>query len=461
MKKNVTTSLIIMYCLPQFAVGLFTTMINNYLLYFYQPNSESGIPTLITQGIVFLGIFTVIGLIKAVGHLIDAVTDPLVAGMSDKSKNKNGRRIPFMKAFAVPFGLSALLIFCAPQSTPGMVNNIWIAIFIWAYYIFYTLYMIPHNALLPEMIKDQGKLVNAYTFNSLFFVTGSALGYVTPVFVKLIKNAGYEPLIAWRIIFAVFTVVGIILLLIPALAIKETDYVTSSVRPKVPLLQSLKHAFSNKYFRLVTLGELLEGTAMAFFQACIMYYVTSLMNLPEENSVAILATSIVGSLLLYPFVNKMAKKYGKKPLIVSACIVFTLGELAIFFCDSIPGEPMVKALCLALFVSYPFAVLNILPRSMMADIIQYDTLKNGVNREGIFGAALSFITKIGISLAIMIVPSLTIIGAQAGENIGRLGLKLTALVGGIICLAAVVVFSIYKEKDVLDFIKQARQEEEK
>lgn len=458
MKKQVTMGTVVAYCLPQFAVGLFTTMINNYLLYFYQPSKESGIPTLITQGIVFLGIFTVIGIIKAVGHILDAVTDPLVAGISDKSKNKNGRRIPFMKRYAVPFGLTALLIFCAPQSTPGIVNNIWIAVFIWAYYIFYTLYMIPHNALLPEMIADQGKLVNAYTFNSLFFVTGSALGYVTPVFVNMFKNAGQTPLTAWRSVFAIFTLIGIALLLIPAFTIKETDYVTS-VRPTVSLWASLKHAFGNKYFRLVTLGQLLEGTSMAFFQSCIMYYVTSLLGLKETDSVIILATSIAGSLLLYPVVNKLAKKYGKKPLMVSACAVFTAAEFIIYFGAEWPVPAMPKALGLAVFVSYPFAVLNILPGSMMADIIQHDTLKNGVNREGVFGAARSFITKIGTSLAIMIVPSLTVIGAAAGENIGRLGLKLTAVVGGFICLAAVIVFALYKEKEVLSFIREEREKD--
>ena len=120
--KQVTRKTVIQYSLPQFGVGLLTTMLNNYLIYFYQPSSASGLPTLITQGYVFLGVLTVIGFIKAAGHVIDAVTDPLVAGMSDKSKNKNGRRIPYMKAFAVPFALSALLIFCAPSSTPGMLK---------------------------------------------------------------------------------------------------------------------------------------------------------------------------------------------------------------------------------------------------------------------------------------------------------------------------------------------------
>lgn len=409
--KKVSKKIILAYCIPQFAVGLFTAMISNYLLYFYQPSKESGIPTLITQGVVVLGILTFIGFVKAVGHIIDAVTDPLVANLSDKSRNKKGRRIPFMKYAAIPFGLSALLIFCAPQNTPGLVNNIWVAVFIWAYFVFYTLYMIPHNALLPEMITDTKERVNVYTFNSLFFVTGSALGYVTPALVGMFKNAGLDVLLAWRATFAIFTVVGIILLLIPAVMIKEREYV-NSVRPTVSLMQSLKHAFSNKHFRWVTLGQLLEGTAMSFFQSCIMYYVTSLMGLPETASVAILAISIVGSRL-------------------------------------------------ALFVSFPFAVLNILPGSMMADVIQYDTLITGINQEGIFSAARSFITKLGTSLAIMIVPSLTVIGAAAGENIGRTGLKVTALVGGLFCLGAVIAFIKYREDEVLGLIRQKGEKQEK
>ncbi|MEG0756476.1 MAG: MFS transporter, partial [Oscillospiraceae bacterium] len=145
--KQVTSRTIAAFCVPQFAVGLFTAMLNNYLIYFYQPSAESGLPTLITQGTVILGFLTVVGLLKAIGHVFDAVTDPLVASWSDKCKHPKGRRIPFMKWAAIPFGLSALLMFCVPQAAPGMVNNIWLAVCLWSYYLFYTLYMIPHNAL--------------------------------------------------------------------------------------------------------------------------------------------------------------------------------------------------------------------------------------------------------------------------------------------------------------------------
>lgn len=449
--KKADASLIVRLCLPQFAVGLFTTMLNNYLIYFYQPPLGSGIHNLIPQGRIVLGFLTAIGTIKAIGHIIDAVTDPLIAAGSDKSKHPEGRRIPMMKKAAIPFGLCALLIFVVPLNYVSGWNVAWIAAFMWGYYFFFTLYMIPHNALIPELVQDGPMRVNAYTISSFFFVTGSALGYVTPLIVSGFKGAGMVTLSAWRLTFGIYTAIGIILLLIPAFTIREKDYVHSAI-PNVTLRESLKHAFSNKYFRIVTLGQLLEGTGMAFFQACIMYYVTSLMGLAETYSVLILAISIAGSLLMYPLVNRFAKKRGKKLPIILGCMVFSAAEIVICFSDMLPGNRLVLACVFALFVSFPFAVLNVLPGAMMADIIQYDTVTTGVNQEGIFGAARSFIVKIGNSLAIMIVPSLIVTGAAAGENVGVLGLKLTAVAGSIFSLLAIFVLLRYKEQEVLAVI---------
>ncbi len=188
-----------------------------------------------------------------------------------------------------------------------------------------------------------------------------------------------------------------------------------------------------------------------------VYYVTTLMGLPETSSVLILAISIAGSLVLYPAVNKWAKKKGKRLPIIWGCLIFSVAEIIICFSDQIPGNKMVMACLFALFVSFPFAVLNVLPASMMADIIQYDTITSGINQEGIFGAARSFIVKMGNSLAIMIVPSLTVIGAAAGENVGKSGLKWTAAAGALFCLAAVAAFGKYKEGEVLDCIREQEQ----
>lgn len=448
--KESSRSAIVLYCLPLFAVGLFTTMLNNYLIYFYQPTAASGLPILITQGYVFAGMLTVIGLIKALGHVIDAVSDPVVAALSDKSGHRDGRRIPFLRRYAVPFALCALLIFCSPFDAP-LLNDLWLAVFIWGYYIFYTLYMVPHSALLPELVRDEGLLVDSYTYHSLFFVVGSMLGYATPAIVALIKKTGASPAAAWRLTFLAFALVGAALLFVPAFAIREKDYV-SSVRPTAPLTASLKHAFSNRHFRLVTLGQLFEGTGMSFFQACIMYYITELMDIPEEQSILVMATSIVGSLALYPAVNRWSKRSGKKIPMIVGCVVFAAAEFIICFVDVFP-RGMATAVAFALFVSLPFAVLNILPGSMMADVIRYDTVKTGVNQEGTFAAAKSFVTKLGTSIATMIVPSLVVVGAAAGQGVGRQGLLLTAIVGGAFTLASVAVYAMYNEKEVRSAIR--------
>ena len=105
-------------------------------------------------------------------------------------------------------------------------------------------------------------------------------------------------------------------------------------------------------------------------------------------------------------------------------------------------------------------MLNVLPGAMMADIIQYDTVVTGINQEGIFGAAKSFIVKMGNSLAIMIVPSLVVTGAAAGENVGVLGLKLTAVAGSLFCILAIFVLLRYREKEVLATIKKASDKKE-
>ncbi len=425
-------------------------MLNNYLIYFYQPTAASVLPVLITQGYVFAGVLTVIGLIKALGHVIDAVSDPMVAALSDKSDHRDGRRIPFLRRYAVPFALCALLIFCSPFDAP-LPNDIWLTAFIWAYYIFYTLYMVPHSALLPELVRDEGLLVDSYTWHSLFFVVGSMLGYATPAIVSLIKKTGASPIAAWRLTFLAFTMVGTALLFIPTLIIQEKDYVRS-VRPTAPLAASLKHAFSNRHFRLVTLGQLFEGTGMSFFQACIMYYITELMGIPEEQSIIIMATSIVDSLILYPAINRWSKRSGKKIPMLVVCVVFAAAEFVICFVNIFP-RGMATAVLFALFVSLPFAVLNILPGSMMADVIRYDTVKTGVNQEGTFAAAKSFVTKLGTSIATMIVPSLVVVGAAAGRSVGRRGLLLTAIVGGVFTLISVAVYAMYDEKEVRAVIR--------
>lgn len=449
--KTITNGKIALFCASDFAKGIFTGMIANYLIYFFQPSDKSGLTPVITQGYVLLGFFTLIGLVKAIGHLIDAFTDPLVANWSDKCKNKNGRRIPFMKWSAVPFGLSTFLIFCPPVKGVHWVNNLWVSVFICLYFIFYTVYMIPQTALFPELIADHKKRLFGYSMSSFFFVAGSALVYLVPLPVDLLKKAGMTANAAYQITFLVYTIIGIVLLLVSAFSIKEKDYV-NSVKTLNKLWPSLKSAFKNKHFTVSTIAYLLEYTSMAFFQATIMYYITELLGLPEAQAPIILVVSIILSIALYPAIVAMCKRIGKKIPLMSALIIFIVSYLLIYFGADWNMPAMAKGIMIACIVSYPFAVLNIIPNSISSDVIQYDTVENGENREGIFSGARQFVTKMGQSIAIMIVPSVIAIGSVGESKVGIEGVKLTAIISAVFCFFSLIAYCFYKDKEVIGFI---------
>ena len=101
------------FCMADVAKGLFNGLIGNYLIYFFQPTVKSGISNLLPQN-KLLGYITVMSVITALSKLVDAVTDPLVANLSDKSTNPEGRRMPFLKKAGLPYALSVFLIFMAP-----------------------------------------------------------------------------------------------------------------------------------------------------------------------------------------------------------------------------------------------------------------------------------------------------------------------------------------------------------
>ena len=137
MKNKLPKRKMIRYCLSDIAKGLFNGMIGNYLLYFFQPTVKSGIPTLLPQN-KLLGFITVMALLTGFGKIIDAVTDPWVATLSDKCTHKDGRRMPFLKYAAVPYALSVLMIFMAPFKQGSVANAVWVGFFLISYYTAYT-----------------------------------------------------------------------------------------------------------------------------------------------------------------------------------------------------------------------------------------------------------------------------------------------------------------------------------
>lgn len=334
-----------------------------------------------------------------------------------------------------------------------------------AYYVSYTFFFIPRNALVPEIIPDANVRVGYYTVSTVFFMGSSAFMYAATLFVNLLKNAGLSSLWAWRTVFTIFVAIGLVCLLLSAYAFNEKDYVQNSTKPDESVFKSFGLVLKNRNFVIFSLGDLFSFISLCFFETAMLYYITMLLNIEESQVFYVLLAAIVTAICLFPIIVMISRKFNKKTPLIIASAIFTLVFTIIYFGDKIAalfvGRELVIGIIVGITVAFPFAAINILPQSVISDIIQLDCLESGVNREGIFSAVKTFLEKIAVSVAMIIVSSVLAIGAPLGESVGMQGVKLTGVCAGVFSLLSLVMFIIYDDKKVTEGIKKFSNKEDK
>ena len=120
--KPITNKLLWIFALGQFGWSLLSGVVSNWMVYYYtgSPDAQNPNTGIFASGITqepILFKLTLFGLVLAAGRIFDAITDPLIAGWSDRCTNKKGRRIPFLRAMAVPFSLCMIGLFALPQTS--------------------------------------------------------------------------------------------------------------------------------------------------------------------------------------------------------------------------------------------------------------------------------------------------------------------------------------------------------
>ena len=451
--KQLSNGKIFTLCLGDFSRGIINGIITTYLLTFFIPtNANTTLPQF------FLNAAIIMAAIRGIGTVVDAVTDPWVANLTDNCKSKLGRRIPFMRWSAVPYGLCCLLIFFPPIGGPSYVNALWVGVLLILYYLFSTLYNIPYSALQAEIVAEPKKRVFLYTINSLLYVISNALVFCTSMVKGMLMNAGIPEIWALRIPFIVCCTAGVITALIPAFVIREQDYIAPKTYSQ-PLGEALKAIFSYRNFTIITIGYLVMWVAFTFFNTAQVYYITNLLALPDMWVTIVTVISIGVGVCTYPLVNLLARKIGKKPLLLGACITYVLLYGAIYnykLVISLIGGPAF-ALVIGFVIAMPIAITNIIPASMFADLAQYDTIKTGKFRAGMFLAARNFANKLCQSIVVITCSLLLGKGADGTGAATAEGVQATALVACIFVACALVIYFFYNDKEITETIRSYNQ----
>ena len=434
--------------------------------------------TLITPGLVIGGFLTVLGLISALCRVWDAVSDPLIANLSDNSKNPKGRRLPFMKLAAIPVSVALLLVFMAPSlftggKEPTGLNIAWVSVMLVIYYTFMTIYCTPYNALISEFGKTQEDRMNISTYISLTFFAGTLIAYLPFVFAGIIRSAfGVGYYWSYVICFIPLVIIAAVCMLLPTFLLKETDFVESKPAG-TNAFKSLTATFKNKNFLRFTASDVMYFIGLGLFQTGLPFFVKLTLGLPEGWAMYLMGAMSVLSAVFYPFVSKFVAKWGKKKLVIAGflglAVSFTFTALSYFVTKGNEG-PMsyVFAFAIVVVAALPMALLGIIPQSIVADVAEEDAIVTGEKREGMFFAARTFAMKLGQSLSMLVFTSLAIIGSnvsyeelKTSNDIAATwqGVTIVAFVAIAFCLLGALFLFFYNEKKVMKTINDAHAQQ--
>lgn len=445
MKTEFPLSKQIAYAFGMTGWGIMINLISVILVYLYLPPDSSGLPVLITQATIF-GIFNVIAIITASGRLIDAVYDPFIAQFSDQSKNPKGRRIPIMKWAIIPSLVFCVLIFFPLNDTESKANIAWLCTTLILFYVASTSYIIPYNALLPELAQDSASQVRLATWQSVGYVVG--IGTASNAFNLadvLQANLGIASrLDALQLTVIILASIGAVCMLVPVLAIDERKY--GSKKPHaVPMRQALKEALTNRNFLLFIVADFSYFISVTIITSGLLYFVTVLLQLPESIGNKLMITMVLVSFIFYPITNMLARKIGKKKLVLFALVLLGAVFLGVYFLGKIQLNAYTQIFGLIAIAAIPFAVLNILPNAILAEIIDKDVEETGENKEAIYFAVRYFFVKIAQTFGIALFSMLLIYGKDVGDDAG---VRMNGLVGCVLCIVAALVFTRFRENKV-------------
>ena len=448
-KKPITNKLLWIFAIGQFGWSLLSGIVTNWMVYYYtgSPDAQNPNTGIFASGITqnpILFKLTLFGLVLAVGRIFDAITDPLIAGWSDRSNYKGGRRIPFMKAVAIPFALVTIGLFTLPQTGSVALNDTVLFVLLLLFYLVMTIFCTPYNALIAELGDTQQHRINVSTYISFTFIVGQSISFMLPNVAGMFEGA-FGQAGSVRMAVAVMATVACIAMLIPSLYIKERQYIDS--RPsETKAFSSLLKTFQNGQFRRFVYADVIYFFALTLFQTGLAFYETKLMEIEDTWTFLLTATMTFISVCLYPVVNKLAPKLGKKKLIVTGFFAYAL----VFLITTLVGKGLHWGFIIAVCAAVPMAILGILPQACVADVAELSRLETGEDRSGMFFAARTFAFKMGQAIAMVVFTSLTVSGTKGSY-------RASAAVAFVTCLIGAILFLLYNEKMILSRIEELKK----
>jgi len=361
-----------------FALNLYWQIVSTYLLFFYTDYVGLG-PA-------------VAGMIYMAASIWDAVTDPAMGVIADRTHSRWGSYRPYILFGSIPLAISFCLMLYQPD-LEGVGLIAWVAATHMLFRTCYTVVSIPYTTLGGRLSTQAEERTSIAAYRMVLATTaGVIVTTQTLYWVDILSETQRQGFLYVALIYAI---VATMTLVFCFRSISEHSHQIVDKAVDKPGLGEILHALRiNRPFLILLLAICLSVFSLTTFLSTLVYYVKYDLLRPDLIGVVFgMKTGI--SMLSLPFWTWLVKKSSKRSVWWVAAMVYILGLLALF---ALPSSQVTLILVILGFVSFAYGAFTLNFWGMLPDTIEYSQLKTGVRADSVVFGLAQFVLKTSIGI---------------------------------------------------------------
>lgn len=345
-----------------------------------------------------------LGWAVAIPRIFDAITDPVMGNISDNTRSRWGRRRPYIFVGAVLCAVLLPIIWMSPFHSDWGVFW-WLTILGTIYFLAYTVYIIPYQALGYEMTTDYDERTRLLAWPNY---VGLTMSFVLPWLPRMIEFKAFGGAAQGAI--WVCSGVGLIIFVSGLMPVFFGREITEAEeQERIPFLAAVKESISNHAFLVVALSNVIVLTGLATLGGVGLY--VNIFVIFEGDRAAGMALAGLGG-TVYAIVSYfsvlmgvwLATRLGKKLTAQILLGITLLGSAGLWLTlrPDLPYLQLISTVIIGLGLQGTWMTFF----TMVGDVCEEDELKNGMRREGMFSSIGGFSRKMAVATAAILAGNL-------------------------------------------------------
>jgi sugar (glycoside-pentoside-hexuronide) transporter len=336
------------------------------------------------------------GLVPLVGRAVDAFTDPLMGRISDHTRLRAGRRRPYFLIGAIPYGASFALMW---SDAPFESQTALFAYYTAAYCLLsvsMTVLSVPYLAIVPEMAVDYDARTSLNTYRTVGAMVGTGIAVT-------MKDVAEGPFGGGASGFAAAGVLFGVLIALPWVAVYYATFERpqfQSRKTELGILDGFRLVARHVTFMRLTAIYIMGRISMDLASALIVLYVTFWLGRPDDF-LLVMFLFLASAIAALPVWLRLSVGRDKATIFIIGSLWWMASSLALLAVQ--PEWPRWIIYVYVPLVGMGYAVVDLMPWSMVGEVIDEDDLSTGERREGLYNGVFMFIRKLGGALGVSLV----------------------------------------------------------